>query len=81
MRMPLPMRSAGNWEWLKKAVTLLVMILSILLAALLAQSPKPKAPGEDWVALYNGKDLTGWVNVGHEKWEPEANGVLHGVAG
>ena len=56
------------------------MILSILLAAFLIQSPKPKAPGEDWVSLYNGKDLTGWVNVGHEKWEPEPDGILHGVA-
>jgi hypothetical protein len=58
------------------------MISIILLASLLAQSPSPRVrpPGEDWVSLYNGKDLTGWVNVGHEKWEPEANGILHGVA-
>jgi hypothetical protein len=50
----------------------------ILLAVFLAQSPKP--PGEDWVSLYNGKDLNGWLNIGHEKWEPEPNGVLHGIA-
>lgn len=57
-----------------------MMILSILLATLLAQSPKPKAPGEDWVTMYNGKDLSGWNNVGNERWEPEADGILHGVA-
>jgi hypothetical protein len=56
------------------------MILLLIVASLLAQSPRPRAAGEDWVSLYNGKDLSGWVNVGHEKWEPEADGVLHGVA-
>jgi hypothetical protein len=39
----------------------------------------PKLPGEDWVALFNGKDLTGWVNVGEEKWTVE-NGTIHGLA-
>src|SRR5207249_11119675 len=52
------------------------MIPLILAAALLAQS-RVKAPGEDWVSLFNGKDLTGWANVGQEKWEVE-NGTIHG---
>lgn len=39
----------------------------------------PKLPGEDWVSLFNGKDLTGWVNVGVEKWTVE-NGTIHGLA-
>jgi len=43
------------------------------------QTVAPKAPGEDWVRLFNGKDLTGWVNVGKEKWEVE-DGTLHGIA-
>ena len=55
------------------------MIPLLILATLLSQSPRPKPPGEDWVPLFNGKDLTGWVNVGHEKWEVE-NGTLHGLA-
>lgn len=38
-----------------------------------------KAPGEDWVRLFNGKDLSGWINVGKEKWEVE-DGTLHGLA-
>ena len=37
------------------------------------------APGEDWIVLFNGKDLTGCTNIGKEKWEIEG-GTLHGVA-
>jgi hypothetical protein len=43
------------------------------------QTPRGRPPGEDWVQLFNGKDLTGWVNIGQEKWEVE-NGTLHGLA-
>jgi len=43
------------------------------------QTPRVRAPGEDWVALFNGKDLSGWVNVGQEKWVIE-EGTLHGLA-
>lgn len=39
----------------------------------------PKAPGEDWIVLFNGKDLSGWTNIGQEKWQIE-DGTLHGVA-
>jgi hypothetical protein len=53
-------------------------ILPLLLAAaVLAQ--RPKLPGEDWVALFNGKDLAGWVEVGKEKWEVH-DGAIHGQA-
>jgi hypothetical protein len=44
-----------------------------------AQTPSVRAPGDDWVVLFNGKDLSGWVNVGQEKWEVE-DGTLHGLA-
>jgi hypothetical protein len=44
-----------------------------------AQATRTRPPGEDWVQLFNGKDLTGWVNVGKEKWEIE-DGTLHGIA-
>jgi hypothetical protein len=55
-------------------------MLPLLIASLLlAQNTRPKAPGEDWVDLFNGKDLTGWVNVGNEKWVIE-DGGLHGIA-
>jgi len=43
------------------------------------QTARVRPPGEDWVVLFNGKDLSGWVNIGQEKWEVE-NGTLHGLA-
>ena len=61
------------------------MTKTVLIAASLlgfyavAQTPRPKLPGEDWVQIFNGKDLTGWTNVGKEKWVVE-DGTLHGIA-
>jgi len=52
-------------------------ILFLAAAAALAQTGRPKLPGEQWVSLFNGKDLTGWVKVGQEKWEVE-DGAIHG---
>lgn len=37
-----------------------------------------KPPGEDWVQLFNGKDLSGWNNVGQEEWVVEPGGILRG---
>ncbi|HYI92917.1 MAG TPA: DUF1080 domain-containing protein [Bryobacteraceae bacterium] len=56
-------------------------LLILLTGALFAQNTpeKTKLPGEDWVQLFNGKDLSGWTEVGKEKWEVE-NGVLRGRA-
>ena len=44
-----------------------------------AQTPRnrPLFAGEQWVQLFNGKDLTNWVEVGKEKWTVE-DGVIHG---
>ncbi len=56
------------------------LTLALTLAALaVAQVPKnrPPLPNEQWVRLFNGKDLTGWVEVGHEKWTVE-EGTIHG---
>ncbi len=53
--------------------------LVLLSSALYAQTPKQVLPGEDWVNLFNGKDLTGWVKVGNETWNVEA-GTIHGLA-
>ena len=43
----------------------------------LAQPKGAKLGGEDWVALFNGVDFTGWQKVGNEKWTVE-DGVIHG---
>ncbi|HJZ98748.1 MAG TPA: family 16 glycoside hydrolase, partial [Candidatus Solibacter sp.] len=44
-----------------------------------AQTPRNRAPlpNEQWVSLFNGKDLTGWVKVGNENWTVE-DGTIHG---
>jgi hypothetical protein len=56
------------------------LFLLIGCSTLLAQrAQRPKLPGEDWVQLFNGKDLSGWVEVGKEKWTVEQN-AIHGVA-
>src|SRR2546427_402167 len=39
--------------------------------------PRPKPYETGWESLFNNKDLTGWVKVGHEKWEVE-DGAIHG---
>ncbi len=52
-----------------------ILLLGVGMA--LAQAPRPKLPGEQWVSLFNGKDLSGWAAVGHEKWEVE-DGTIHG---
>jgi hypothetical protein len=51
----------------------------VLLVAALSAFGQGKPPGEDWVQLFNGKDLTGWNKVGQEKWEV-VDGVIHGQA-
>ena len=38
---------------------------------------RPRQPNEQWVQLFNGKDLTNWVEVGKEKWTVE-DGTIHG---
>ena len=47
------------------------VVLSLaLVGALSAQSrPRPRVLGPEWVSLFNGKDLSGWKNVGRESWE------------
>ena len=56
-----------------------VLILAAMVAAgcVLAAQEKTKLPGEDWISLFNGTDLSGWTKVGHESWTVE-DGVLHG---
>jgi hypothetical protein len=55
------------------------VLFALASASLFAQAGRPKLPGEDWVALFNGKDLNGWTNVGNQKWVVE-DGTIHGLA-
>ena len=55
------------------------LLLAIIVAGgstLVAQG-KVKLPGEDWISLFNGTDLTGWSKVGNESWTVE-DGLIHG---
>jgi hypothetical protein len=49
----------------------------LLLAILPVSAQKPKPPGEDWLQLFNGKDLSGWNKVGQEDWSVKS-GVIEG---
>jgi hypothetical protein len=53
-------------------------LLILFFVALAAFAQKSKLPGEDWITLFNGKDLSGWEKVGNEKWTVE-DGTIHGV--
>lgn len=63
-----------------KRSLIFALLCAAAAAGLLAQLPKgARPPGEDWVQLFNGKDLTGWKPVGKEEWTV-ADGVLIGRA-
>lgn len=63
-----------------KRFVFIAVLCAAAAAILLAQLPKGvRPPGEDWVQLFNGKDLTGWNPVGKEEWTV-ADGVLIGRA-
>jgi len=52
--------------------------IALFLLPLAAFAQKPKLPGEDWITLFNGKDLSGWSKIGNEQWTVE-DGTIHGV--
>src|SRR5260221_2662354 len=58
-----------------------ILLLALTTFAALGQprASKPKPPGEDWVKIFNGKDLTGWVEIGKEKWVVQDE-TIHGLA-
>jgi len=49
---------------------------SFLLFFSLLASVATASAQADWVALFNGKDLTGWKNNGAEKWVVEDGAIL-----
>lgn len=60
-----------------RRVAICALSLSTVFALSLPGQQRTKPPGERWVELFNGKDLTGWVPVGNEKWTVE-DGAIHG---
>ena len=57
----------------------LIFSLIMVCAAAWGQGTRTKLPNEQWVKLFNGHDLGGWIEVGHEKWFVE-DGSIHGEA-
>ncbi len=49
----------------------------LLVGVLCFSQEKVKKPGEDWISLFNGQDLSGWDKVGQESWTVE-NSLIHG---
>lgn len=69
----------GRFVWRSRMKSLLrpLALVTVLGAGLLFAATPPAEPSTGWVSLFNGKDLTGWVKVGAEKWEVE-DGTIHG---
>ena len=55
-----------------KYVTVMLLVLAPALPAQRASTGADKG----WVALFNGKDLSGWQNYGAEKWTVEKGEIL-----
>ena len=80
------MGNTSDWaEPTKRGTALYKRLLGGLLLIALSAScgtdagaqAKPKTPGNDWIELFNGTDLTGWTKIGEESWTVE-DGLLHG---
>src|SRR5262249_2241139 len=59
-------------------VTLMLASAAAIYGFQTPRAPRPKPYETGWLSLFNGKDLTGWVKVGNEKWEVE-DGTIHGT--
>ena len=53
---------------------IVLMVLSFVTSAI-AQRPGKLSP--QWQSLFNGRDLAGWKEIGHEKWVVE-EGAIYG---
>jgi len=59
-------------------IVILSALLCLSLSTAIAQNrPRPRILGGEWVSLFNGKDLSGWKEIGKEKWVVE-DGVIYG---
>lgn len=58
-----------------KKLAIVSALCFLVISPALAQ--RPRQPGENWVKLFNGTDLSGWVEVGKEKWQV-VDGAIHG---
>ncbi len=57
----------------------LIVCMALMTTLAAAQGSHAKLPNEQWVKLFDGRSLTGWIEVGHEKWTVQ-EGTIHGQA-
>ncbi len=62
---------------MRKSLILLLLTSAALVYAQAPRAERVKYWDTNWESLFNGKDLTGWVKIGHEKWDVE-DGTIHG---
>lgn len=62
---------------MRQTILLLAMVGLVSSSFLMAQRRVNEKEAHGWVSLFNGKDLSGWEEVGKEKWTVE-NGTIHG---
>jgi hypothetical protein len=55
---------------------LLALIAWIVTPSADAQFMRSNRLGPQWVQLFNGEDLSGWVEIGNENWSVEDGGIL-----
>ena len=60
-----------------RRLLLLALVIALTAPASPAQMLRPNRLDPEWVQLFNGKDLTGWTEIGKERWVVE-DGVILG---
>jgi len=68
------MRSSSVARW---AILAVACTVSVACLGVRAQEGTGPATQDSWIALFNGKDLTGWIKHGDAKWTVR-DGVLSG---
>ncbi len=63
---------------MRTGIVTLAVSAMLGMGVLAQETPRRQPPPHGWVQLFNGKDLTGWVPVGNEKWVVE-EGAIHGM--
>jgi hypothetical protein len=55
---------------------LLALAFALAVPVASAQFVRPHRVSPEWVQLFNGKDLTGWTEIGKERWVVENGEIL-----
>lgn len=59
-----------------RPLLLLALAVELAVPVASAQFVRPHQISPEWVQLFNGKDLTGWTEVGKERWVVENGEIL-----